>query len=165
MSLYNNLTTYVCPDAPQVLNRVKDLILWYHIKHVSSRSLANVMGRTLAYLQWCVAYCSTDFLCVLDAFRLILWWNVCGCGKNLGDVVLREEALEYVEFPGRDGIVKLPHGVELRGRLFGEGHRCGGFERWREGVPVCLFIYPAEVKHGSRVGAACVSCTYLTEWV
>ena len=54
---------------------------------------------------------------MLDAFRLILWWNVRGCGKNPGNVVLGEQALEYVEFPDRDGIVKLLHGVELRGKL------------------------------------------------
>ena len=105
------------PDAPWDLNRFKDLILWYRVKHVSSLSLANVMRRTLAYLQWCVAHRITDFLCVLDAFRLILWWNVRGCGKNPGNVVLGEQALEYVEFPGRDGIVKLLHRVELRGNL------------------------------------------------
>ena len=76
---------------------------------------------------------------MLDAFRLILWWDVRRCGKNLGDVVVREQALEYVEFPGRDSIVKLLHGVELRRKLFGEGHRCGVLGKMVRGnVPVAF---------------------------
>ena len=122
--------TYVYPDGFFILAlaQLNDIVLCRRNKQTLESPPFDEMCdwgiRSLTYLQGGVSERSRDAFCMRQALCLILWRLVRGRREGRVYVVVREQLLDHVELPVRDGLVKPQDGAELWRRV-GECHGHG----------------------------------------